>query len=157
MPAAPATPASAEPARSIALTLTGEGGRLTLGWDRNAPAIQAGQCGVLWIADGGILRCVILDASQLRAGTLSYWPANRDVSFEITMSEGNGGGGEAACGGNATASAQTVEKLARPKRRAERTASRSRLDKARMAWPQNIGSLEMGRCERLQQCPDRVE
>jgi len=138
----PAIAARAEPARSIALTLTGEGGRLRLGWDRKAQPIQAGRCGVLWIADGGILRRVILDASQLRAGTLFYWPVNRDVSFEIKMPEGNDREGGAACGDNATASAQPLERLARPERRARRTASRSRVNSARMARRKSIGQLE---------------
>src|SRR6266849_5557541 len=58
------------PVRSIPLTLTGEIGRLSLAWYRRAPAIQAQQCGILWIADGGIHRRLIMDASQLRAGKL---------------------------------------------------------------------------------------
>jgi len=137
-------PARAEPVRSIALTLTGEGRRLRLAWDREAQAIQAGHCGVLWIADGGILRRMVLDSSQLDAGTLFYWPVNRDVSFEIKMSEGNGRGGEAACGDNSTTLPQTVERPARRERWAGKTASRSRLNTARMARRE---SIELGQPE----------
>ncbi len=90
---APSAAKRAEPVQSLPLTLAGEGGRLSLGWDREAPAIRAAQCGVLWINDGGIHRRVILDDSQLRAGKLFYWPVNKDVSFEMRMSEGSDGSG----------------------------------------------------------------
>lgn len=116
-----------EPGRSLPLTLTGEGGRLSLSWDREAPAIRAGQCGILWIADGGIHRRVILDAGQLRAGKLFYWPVNKDVSFEIKMSEVNDRSRETVSGGGASYLRQHSEGPVRRKRRAERTALRSRL------------------------------
>lgn len=137
---APAVPTRAEPARSIPLTLTGEGGRLSLGWDREAPAIQAGQCGILWIADGSIHRRLILDSNQLRAGKLFYWPVNKDVSFEIKMSEGNNRSGETVCGDNATALLEPAERPARREQRARRTASRNRLNKVHMAQRQRIES-----------------
>ena len=130
---APAAATRAEPVRSLPLTLAGEGGRFSLGWDREAPAIQAGECGVLWIADGGIHRRVILDASQLRAGKLFYWSVNKDVSFEIKMSEGKNRSGETVCGNNATSLLQAAEGPARRKRRAERTPSRNRLNTVHMA------------------------
>lgn len=138
----PAAPARVEPVRSLGLALTGEGGRLSLSWDREAPAIQAGRCGALWIADGGIHRRVILDASQLRAGKLFYWPVNKDVSFELKMSEGDNRSGETVCGDNTAALLQPAERPARPKQRAEKTASRNRLNKGRMAQRQSIESLE---------------
>lgn len=100
--------------------------------------IQAGQCGMLWIADGGILRRVTLNTSQLRAGTLFYWPVNKDVSFEIKMSAADNRSGEPACGDNATALPQPVERAARREQRAERTASRSRPNTARIARRESI-------------------
>src|SRR5260370_27549140 len=100
---APAGPITAETVRSIPFTLTGEDGRLSLGWKREARAVPIGQCGILWITDGGIQRRIILDASQLRAGKLFYWPANKDVSFVIHLAEGESRGGEAVCGNEATA------------------------------------------------------
>lgn len=135
---APATPTKVEPIWSLPLTLTGEDGRLSLGWDREAPAIQAGQCGILWITDGGIHRRVILDASQLRAGKLFYWPVNRDVSFEIKISEANNTNDETACGNDATALPQPAERPARRERRAEKTASRSKVITVPMAQRQYI-------------------
>jgi len=121
---APAGPMTAESVRSIPLTLTGEGGRLRLGWEREARAVQAGQCGILWIADGGIQRRLILDANQLRAGKLFYWPANKDVSFEIQLSEGEKRGGETVCGNEAIAPHEPEERRAGREPRAERTPSR---------------------------------
>ncbi len=137
---APSAPVKAEPVRSLPLTLTGEGGRLTLGWDRAAPAIQAGHCGVLSIADGGILRRVILNTSQLRAGTLFYWPVNKDVSFEIKMAEENDRSGRAVCGNDATALLEPTERPAGREQRAERTAARNRLNKVHIARRQSIES-----------------
>ncbi len=139
-PAPAAASTRAEPVRSIALTLTGEGGRLSLGWDREAPAIQAGQCGILWIADGGIHRRLILDASQLRAGKLFYWPVNKDVSFEIKIAEGNDRSGETVCGNNAAALLEPAERPAGREQRAQRTASRNRLNKVHIAQRQSIES-----------------
>jgi hypothetical protein len=134
--------ANAEPARSLSLTVTGDGGRLSLRWDREASAIRAGQCGVLWISDGRIHRRVILDASQLRAGKLFYWPTNSDVSFEIQMSEGNDRSGETVCGNNATAQLQPAEGTARREPRAERPAARNRLNTIYVAGRQSIESRQ---------------
>ena len=144
-PPAPSPPVRAEPVRSIPLTLTGEAGQLRLAWDREAPAIQAGQCGILWIADGAIHRRLILDATQLRAGKLFYWPVNKDVSFEIQMSAGNNRSGEAVCGNDATARLEPAEGPAGRGRRTERTASRNRQNRVHIA-PQRQ-SIESGRSE----------
>ena len=130
---APGAPTRAEPVPSIPLTLTREGGRLSLRWDREAPAIQAGQCAILWIADGAIHRRLILAASQLRAGKLFYWPVNKDVSFEIQMSAGSNRSGETVCGNDATALLEPAERPAGREQRAERTASRNRLNTVHMA------------------------
>ena len=94
-----------DPLQPVALTLTGEGGRMSAGWDREAPAIRSAECGVLLIADGSVRRRVILDASQLRAGKLFYWPLNKDVSFELTILGGNNAGGE-LCANNSSRSLQ---------------------------------------------------
>jgi CheY-like chemotaxis protein len=81
--------------QSVALTLTGEGNGLRLSWDGSAPGIRPGRCGVLWIADGSTQRRVILDVSQLRAGTVIYWPQTNDVSVRLNISDANKGLGEA--------------------------------------------------------------
>jgi hypothetical protein len=141
---APAGPITSEPVRSIPLTLTGEGGRLSLGWAREARAVQTGQCGILWITDGGIQRRLILDASQLRAGKLFYWPANKDVSFEIQLAEGENRGGETVCGNEATAPREPAE-LESTERRAGRvqraeTPSRNRSNRVHIAQRHSIES-----------------
>jgi hypothetical protein len=133
----PAAPSRAHHIRSIPLTLTGEGGRLSLGWEREARAVQTGQCGILWIADGGIQRRLILDASQLRAGKLFYWPASKDVSFEIQVSEGENRGDETVCGNEATAPLEPAERPAGPEPRVE-APSRNRRNRVHIAQRQNI-------------------
>jgi hypothetical protein len=125
----PAPATRVEPARSLRFTLVAEGERLSLDWDREAPAIQDAQCGVVWIADGSIHRRVILDASQLRSGKLFYWPVNRDVSFEITTTGRKSG--DAVCGNNATPLLQPAEVPTRPEQQAGRTASHRRLNTTR--------------------------
>lgn len=126
MARAPAAATNTEPAGSLPLTLTGENGRLSVGWDRGAPAIRAGQCGVLLISDGGVHKRLILDVSQLRAGKLFYWPINKAVSFEIQMPRRNDGSDETACGNNATSLEQRTEGPGRRKPRAQERASRHR-------------------------------
>jgi CheY-like chemotaxis protein len=81
--------------QSVALTLTGEGDGLRLSWDGSAPGIRPGRCGILWIADGGTQRRVILDVSQLRAGTVFYWPHTNYVSIRLNISDANKGLGAA--------------------------------------------------------------
>jgi hypothetical protein len=112
-----------EPSQSLELTLTGEGGRLSVGWDREAPVIQAGQCGVLWVADGAVHRRVVLDARQLRAGKLFYWPVNRDVSFELKIFGASNGGGELC---NNSRLLLQPPRSAQPTQQAEFPVSRSR-------------------------------
>jgi len=80
----------AELAGSLPFTLVAEGERVSLDWDRESAVVQAGECGVLWIADGDIHRRLILDESQLRAGKLFYWPINKDVTFQLKVAaQGN--------------------------------------------------------------------
>jgi CheY-like chemotaxis protein len=80
--------------QSVALILTGEGDRLRLSWDGSAPGIRPGRCGVLWITDGSTQRRVILDVSQLRAGTMLYGPQSNDVSVRLNLSDANIGPSE---------------------------------------------------------------
>jgi hypothetical protein len=136
---APAGRITAGPVRSIPLTLTGDGGRLSLGWKHEAGAISTGQCGILWITDGGIHRRIILDASQLRTGKLFYWPANKDVSFEIQLTQGESRGGENVCGNQATAPREPAERSTGREQRVE-TPSRNRLNRVHLAHRQGIES-----------------
>jgi hypothetical protein len=93
----------------------------------------------LWIADGSIHRRLILDANQLRAGKLIYWPISKDVSFEITTS---GGSGETVCGNNATPLLEPAEDPTRPAQQAHRTASRKRLNAVHDDQRQSVESSQ---------------
>jgi hypothetical protein len=122
--------------------LVTEGERLSLDWDREAPAIQAADCGVLWIADGGIRRRLILDASQLRAGKLFYWPVNKDVSFEITTPGGKNKSDKPVCGNNAAPLLQAAEDATRHEQQVGTTASGKRLNAAPKARRLGIESRQ---------------
>jgi len=126
-----AVPTGAARVRSLPFTLAAEGERLSFGWNREALAIRAGKCGVLWIADGGIRRRLVLDASQLRAGKLFYWPVYKDVSFELTMSERKT---------DCTPPLTSAEVPARQEQPVERIASRSRLNTAPQVERRSIES-----------------
>ena len=123
-----------EPDRSLSLMMTGEEGRLIVGWDREAPAIRSGRCGLLWITDGGIRRRVVLNTSQLRAGKLFYWPVNHDVSFELKMFDGGNAGGELVCGNNLRTVTQSASAARLP-------ASRNRLNPVRISWQMRSESI----------------
>jgi len=120
-PPAHAVATSSELIRSLPFTLVTEGDRLSLDWNRESPAIQAAECGVLWIADGGIHRRLVLDASQLRTGKLFYWPVNKDVSFQLTMAEG-----QMDCGKQSAAPLQTAQVPADRNEPGDRPALRNR-------------------------------
>ena len=102
--------------------------------------IRAENIDVREIADGGIHRRLILDANQLRSGKLFYWPANKDVSFEMKMAEGNNRSGETVCDSDATAPLEPAERPAHPEQRAERTASRSAVNRVPKAQRESIES-----------------
>jgi hypothetical protein len=104
-----------EPDQSLSLTMTGEGGGISLGWDRNLAAIRMGGCGLLWIADGDVHRRLVLDASQLAAGKLFYWPVNKDVSFELKMIDRSGSSGGPACETSDTSRQELAESSTSPK------------------------------------------
>jgi len=131
--ATPCAGTAAEPDQSLSLTMTGEGGRISLGWDRNFAAIRMGGCGLLWIADGDVHRRVVLDASQLAAGKLFYWPVNKDVSFELKMIDRGGSSGGPACETSDTSRQELAESSTSPKLQRELSASRNRRNAVRAA------------------------
>jgi CheY-like chemotaxis protein len=126
------------PAQSFSLTLTGEGDRLRLSWNGAAPAIQHGRCGVLWIADGSIQRRIILDVSQMRAGSLSYSPNTNDVSVRLNMCETNDSlvGPDAI--NNSISVVQPAKGPVRPMQQAETANLRNGHNTAYMARRQGI-------------------
>jgi hypothetical protein len=122
-----------EPDQSISLTMTGEGGRISLGWDRNLPAIRMGGCGLLWIADGDVHRRVVLDASQLAAGKLFYWPGNKDVSFELKIIDRGGSSWDPVCDSDDSSRQELAKSFAYPKPQGAFSASRNRRNVVRTA------------------------
>ena len=122
-----------EPDQSLALTMTGEGGRISLGWDHNLPAIRMGGCGLLWIADGDVHRRVVLDASQLAAGKLFYWPVNKDVTFELKIIDQSRSSEDPVCDSDDTSRQQIAEGSPYPKPQREVSASRNRRNVVRTA------------------------
>jgi hypothetical protein len=131
--ATPRARTAVEPDQSLSLTMTGEGGRISLGWDRNFAAIRMGGCGLLWIADGDVHRRVVLDASQLAAGKLFYWPVNKDVSFELKMIDRGGSSGGPACETGDTSRPELAESSTSPKLQRELSVSRNRRNAVRAA------------------------
>jgi hypothetical protein len=106
-------------AQSLSLTLTGEGDRLHVIWDGATPMIQPGRCGVLWITDGNVQRRIMLDVSQMHAGSLFYWPSANDVSFRLNLSDTNIGCGEANSIIDSVSGVQTADGRARPVQQAQ--------------------------------------
>ena len=140
----PTVPASTRigPAQSLSLTLTGEGDRLRLSWDGAAPAIQHGRCGVLSIADGSIQRRIILDVSQMRAGSLSYLPNTNDVSVRLNMCETNDSLVEPDSINNSISVVQPAEGPVRPTPQAETANSRTGHNTAYMARRHGLPSRQ---------------
>jgi len=108
-------PARVNGGHSVSLSLTGAGNRLHLIWNGSTPAIQRGQCGVLWIADGGMQRRITLDAGAMRAGSLYYWPNTNDVSVRLDLADANIGCGVPSTVSSSNSAAQLAEERIHPK------------------------------------------
>ena len=126
----------------LALTLTGEGDRLHLIWDGAAPAIRLGRCGVLWIADGSIQRRIILGVSQMRAGSLFYWPNTNDVSVRLNISDTNISCDEPNSIINSISVVQPAEGAVRPNLQADRAHLRNGHNAAHMERRHGIRSRQ---------------
>jgi len=83
----PPSPASAAP---LALRLDLEGRSLRLHWNGNAPAVKNATRAVLWIDDGEVQEKLQLDAAQLGAGSVVYWPRGSDINFRLEVSGASG-------------------------------------------------------------------
>jgi hypothetical protein len=134
--------------QSIALTLTGDGDVLYLSWDGSAPGIRPGRCGVLWIADGGTQRRVILDVSQLRAGKMFYWPQTNDVSVRLNISDANIGLGKTVSNRDAVHVAPPAERSVVPLQQPKTADSRYRQNKEREAQRHTITYVEPKRARK---------
>ena len=71
---------------SLALSVTRTGDNLTVGWNRDAPAVRAAQKGILEIEDGGYSKPVELDTAQLQGGSLIYRNSSNRVRFRLIIS-----------------------------------------------------------------------
>ena len=137
----------------VALTLTGDGDRLRLSWDGSAPAIRPGRYGMLWIADGSTQRRVILDVSQLRAGTAFYWPQTNDVSVRLSISDANKGLGEAVLQGDSIYAQQALGDSVGPLQQTKTADSRYQQNREGEARQHGIA---YGRLKRASKSADRM-
>ncbi|MEP6961997.1 MAG: hypothetical protein ABI995_07960 [Acidobacteriota bacterium] len=79
-----------EGAQAFALNLAAgrNGDSLTVRWDRNSPAVQSAQVGVLEIEDGSYSNKVTLDAAHLHEGTVIYQNSSNTVTFRLVVTMG---------------------------------------------------------------------
>jgi hypothetical protein len=70
---------------TLGLSATPTSDSLHVNWDRNAPAIEQAQRGILWIQDGPHRKSVDLDLVQLQNGSIIYRRATGDVSFRLEI------------------------------------------------------------------------
>ncbi|MEO8099564.1 MAG: hypothetical protein ABI811_17835 [Acidobacteriota bacterium] len=77
-------------AEAFALNLAAgrNGDSLTVRWDRNSPAVEAAQVGVLEIADGSYSNKVTLDSAHLHEGTVVYQNSSNTVTFRLVVTLG---------------------------------------------------------------------
>lgn len=71
--------------RDLGLRVGSQGDRLVLTWNRQSSPLLYAARGVLMIQDGSQHREVLLDASQLGDGSVSYKPISNDVSFRLEV------------------------------------------------------------------------
>jgi hypothetical protein len=74
----------------LALGLRREGRALRVSWDRNSEAIRHSNHGTLNIIDGIHNTKLELNAVELRAGKLVYWPENDEVSVRLEVNSPTG-------------------------------------------------------------------
>jgi hypothetical protein len=76
-----------EGAKAFALNLTAgrNGDSLTVRWDRDSPAVRVAVRGVMEIEDGGFMKPVPLDPSDLRKGSLVYQNTSETVKFRLVV------------------------------------------------------------------------
>jgi hypothetical protein len=73
---------------ALSLNIQKSGSNLTVRWNRNAPAIHAGQRGVLEIEDGeGSPQPVDLDLAHLESGSMIYRSLSKSVHFKLIIYE----------------------------------------------------------------------
>lgn len=82
-------PARSE-AQSLGLHVEYQGERLLVTWNRGSPAIRSAVQGVLRIDDGGQHRDLMMDATQMVAGSVLYKPASSDIILRLEVQNDRG-------------------------------------------------------------------
>jgi hypothetical protein len=78
------------PSEGLGLRVEYEGERLLVTWSRTSPAVRSAAQGVLRIDDGGRHRDVLMDSTQVVAGSVLYKPASNDVTFRLEVQSDQG-------------------------------------------------------------------
>jgi hypothetical protein len=84
-PAEPKVPVSAARTGLLALAVQREGRSLRVTWDRNADQVRNGHHATLQIIDGTHHTQLELNAAEVSAGKLIYWPDTGTVSFRLSV------------------------------------------------------------------------
>lgn len=76
-----------EGAKAFALNVTAgrNGDSLTVRWDRESPAIEVAESGLLEIEDNGVTKSVTLDSGHLKEGTVVYQNTSDRVRFRLVI------------------------------------------------------------------------
>jgi hypothetical protein len=98
--------------RSLALKVADTGTNLRLSWDHQAAGIS--NRAVLFIKDGSDEHRFELDSRQLGQGSISYWPATRDVNFRLEWTSPSGKLSESVRAIGAPSSAAAAPALVAP-------------------------------------------
>lgn len=87
----PSISAAQSPARPVmSLRAIRRNADLELTWNRDSALIAAATSGTLSIQDGTLTRLVSLDATQLRDGSLLYFPKTDQILMRLTVTSPNG-------------------------------------------------------------------
>lgn len=78
------------PGAGLGLKVEYEGERLLVTWSRTSPAVRSAVQGVLRINDGGQQRDVVMDSTQVVAGSVLYKPTSNDVTFRLEVQNDRG-------------------------------------------------------------------
>jgi TonB family protein len=74
---------------SLGLTVESRSAHLRVSWSRDNPHVRAARSGTLTIADGEHpIETVILNADQIKAGTVLYVPSGNRIRFRLDIDDG---------------------------------------------------------------------
>ncbi|MBV9768255.1 MAG: hypothetical protein JOZ32_01680 [Bryobacterales bacterium] len=69
----------------LGLAVDRSGGLLEIGWDRNSGTARNSDGGFMTIRDGGLLKQVSLDSSEIRTGHIYYEPRSTDLGIRLEV------------------------------------------------------------------------